>query len=222
MENILNTLRERVEIGKVNTDSPFPPDLKGEKGADELTKEALDAGISPKEILDEALIKAMGNVGLKFSEGKIFVPEMLMSAQAMKAAMKHLKPFFESGEVESKGTFVIATIFGDLHDIGKNLVAMVVEGSGWNVVDLGVDVSTEKLLASIEENPGCYLGLSALLTTTMVNIGSAVKEIKAKHPNQKILVGGAPLTKEYCEEIGADFYSADPQGAVDYLAREMA
>ncbi len=215
--SILKQLQEAVENGKVNQSSPYPPKMAGQKGADELTKEALEKGIEPRVLLDEALIRAMGIVGQKFSEGKVFVPEMLMAARAMEASMKNLEPFFESGEIESRGTFVIATIFGDLHDIGKNLVAMVVGGSGWDVIDLGVNVSTEKIMEVIEKNPGCFLGLSALLTTTMVNVETAVKEIKHKHPHQKILVGGAPFSMDYCQKIGADFYSPDPQGAVNYL-----
>lgn len=217
MDKILSKLEEAVEFGKINQASPYPPQLKDQPGADELCQEALAAKVSPREILDNALIKAMGSVGEKFSEGKIFVPEMLMAAKAMEAAMKNLKPYFDSGEIESKGVFVMATIYGDLHDIGKNLVCMVVEGSGFDVVDLGVDVKTDKILETIEKYPGCYLGLSALLTTTMVNVAAAVKEIKEKHPDQKILVGGAPFSESYCEEIGADFYSPDPQGAVEFL-----
>ena len=217
MDILLEKLQEAVENGKINQNSPYPPKMVGQKGADELTKEALEKGIQPRVLLDIALIKAMGIVGQKFSDGKIFVPEMLMAAKAMEASMQNLKPFFDSGEIETKGTFVIATIFGDLHDIGKNLVSMVVGGSGWDVIDLGVNVGTEKLIDVIEENPGCFLGLSALLTTTMVNVESAVKEIKQKYPEQQILVGGAPFSKDYCEKIGADFYSPDPQGAVNYL-----
>ena len=217
MREILSKLEEAVEFGKINQTSPYPPQMRDQPGAEELCKQALGEGVSPREILDDALIKAMGSVGEKFSQGKVFVPEMLMAAKAMEAAMKNLKPFFDSGELDSKGVFVMATIYGDLHDIGKNLVCMVVEGSGYEVIDLGVDVKTDRIIDTIEKYPGCYLGLSALLTTTMVNVAAAVKEIKEKHPEQKILVGGAPFSQSYCEEIGADFYSPDPQGAVEYL-----
>lgn len=122
---------ECIEFGKINLASPYPPQWKGQPSADELTKEALEAGISPEEILNKALVSAMAKVGQKFSENKIFVPQMLLSAKAMSASMVHLKPFFASGAVKRKGTFVIGTVFGDLHDIGKNLVAMMVEGAGW-------------------------------------------------------------------------------------------
>jgi methanogenic corrinoid protein MtbC1 len=135
----------------------------------------------------------------------------------MNAAMVHLKPFFQSGEVKRKGKFVIGTVAGDLHDIGKNLVSMMIEGAGWEVIDLGVDVSTEKLMETIQSNPGCVVGLSALLTTTMNNMADTVRKIKETLPKQVILVGGAPLTDDFRQEIGADYYSPDPQGAVEYL-----
>jgi methanogenic corrinoid protein MtbC1 len=150
------------------------------------------------------------------------VPDVLMAAKAMSAGMAHLKPFFQSGEVKRRGVFVIGTVAGDRHDIGKNLVSMIVEGGGWEVVDLGVDVSPDKFVAAVDEHPGCALGMSALLTTTMANVERAVKEVKAKHPSTKILVGGAPLTQEFCNKIGADYYSPDPQGAVSFLNKLAA
>jgi methanogenic corrinoid protein MtbC1 len=135
----------------------------------------------------------------------------------MNSAMKHLKPFFQSGETKRKGKFIIGTVAGDLHDIGKNLVAMMIEGGGWEVIDLGVDVSSEKFLKAVEENPEAVIGLSALLTTTMENMKKTVSVIREKYSGSKILVGGAPVTMDYCQKIGADFYSPDPQGAVNYL-----
>jgi|ERR1035437_309471 5-methyltetrahydrofolate--homocysteine methyltransferase len=217
MKDMLEKLREAVELGKVDKKSPYPPQLKDQEGADELTKQAMDNGIKPDEILENALIPAMANVGNKFSRKEIYVPQMLMSAKAMNSAMKHLKPFFLSGETKRKGKFIIGTVAGDLHDIGKNLVSMMVEGGGWEVIDLGVDVGIEKFLITIDENPGAIVGLSALLTTTMENMKKTVTALKEKHPDSKILIGGAPVTKEYCDKIGADFYSPDPQGAVNYL-----
>jgi methanogenic corrinoid protein MtbC1 len=163
------------------------------------------------------LIPAMSNVGNKFSRREIYVPQMLMSAKAMGGAMIHLKPFFKSGETKRKGTFIIGTVTGDLHDIGKNLVSMMVEGCGWEVIDLGVDVGSEKFIKAIEEKPDAVIGLSALLTTTMENMRMIVGDIKAKYTSAKILVGGAPVTQDYCNKIGADFYAPDPQGAVNYL-----
>jgi len=217
MTELLEKLKVAVESGKVDKKSPYPPQLKDQDGAYELAKNALDQGCKPGEILEMALIPAMANVGNRFSRKEIYVPQMLMSAKAMGGAMIHLKPFFQSGETKRKGTFIIGTVNGDLHDIGKNLVAMMVEGGGWEVIDLGVDVGPEKFIKAIEEKPDAVIGLSALLTTTMENMKKIVAEIKAKYKGSKILIGGAPVTLEYCNKIGADFYSPDPQGAVNYL-----
>jgi methanogenic corrinoid protein MtbC1 len=217
MNEILKELAYCVESGKVDKASPYPPAMKGKDGADELAKRALEDGIKPDELLENALIPAMASVGDRFSKKEIYVPQMLMSAKAMNSAMKHLKPFFQSGETKRKGKFIVGTVAGDLHDIGKNLVAMMIEGGGWEVIDLGVDVGTEKFMKAIEENPGSVVGLSALLTTTMENMKKTVSALKEKHSDLKILVGGAPVTQEYCDKIGADFFSPDPQGAVNYL-----
>ena len=217
MNGLLDKLHEVVELGKADQKSPFPPHLKGQDGAFELTLQALESGISAKDILEKALIPAMDIVGKKFSENKIFVPQMLMSARAMGAAMLQLKPYFASGEIKTKGTFIIGTVKGDLHDIGKNLVAMMVEGSGWTVIDLGVDVPSERYIQALKENPDAVVALSALLTTTMVNMGEIVSSIKAELPDTKIFIGGAPVNTEFCTKIGANFYAPDPQGVVEYL-----
>jgi methanogenic corrinoid protein MtbC1 len=217
MIEILKQLSHCVEFGKIDRMSPYPPDMKGQDGADELAKLALDNGAKPDEILENSLIPAMAVVGEKFSRKEIYVPQMLMAAKAMSGAMKHLKPYFQSGETRRKGKFIIGTVSGDLHDIGKNLVAMMIEGGGWEVIDLGVDVNTDKFLKAIDDNPGAVVGLSALLTTTMENMKKTVASIREKYSGLQILVGGAPVTKEYCEKIGADYYSPDPQGAVNYL-----
>lgn len=217
MSNLLEQISYSVEFGKINKISPFPPDMKDKDGADELTKAAIDTGIEAKSILEQALVPAMERVGTKFSENKIYIPQMLMSAKAMNAAMEHLKPFFQSGEVERKGTFLIGTVAGDLHDIGKNLAAMMVEGSGWEIIDLGTDVKSSQFLEKAKEYPGCAVGLSALLTTTMVNMEGIVKELKEFDPNIKVVIGGAPITEDFKNQINADFYAPDPQRAVNYL-----
>jgi 5-methyltetrahydrofolate--homocysteine methyltransferase len=142
---------------------------------------------------------------------------MLIAAKAMTAAMKHLKPFVTSGEIKRKGIFIIGTVAGDLHDIGKNIVSMTIEGAGWEVIDLGVDVKAEKFLDTIQKYPESVVGLSALLTTTMANMEIIVKEIKNKFPEKVILVGGAPLSDDFCKKIGANFYSPNPHGAVEFL-----
>jgi len=217
MSEILQKIAHCIEFGKINKVSPYPPDMKGQDGADEYTKAALEQGISANDILQEGLVPGMEKVGIKFRENKIFVPQVLMSAKAMSTAMVHLKPFFQSGEVVRKGKFVIGTVAGDLHDIGKNLVSMMVEGSGWEVIDLGVDVTVDRFLQAVGENPKCIVGLSAMLTTTMVNMGAIVNAIKEKYPERKVIIGGAPLNDDFRDEIGADFYSPDPQGAIEYM-----
>jgi methanogenic corrinoid protein MtbC1 len=219
MKEILDKIALCVESGKINRTSPYPPNMKDQDGADELAKRALDEGVKPDEILENALIPAMARIGDKFSRKEIYVPQMLMGAKAMNSAMVHLKPYFQSGETKRKGKVIIGTVSGDLHDIGKNLVAMMIEGGGWEVIDLGVDVGAEKFLKALDENPGAIVGLSALLTTTMENMKKIVSAIKEKYSGSKILVGGAPVTMDYCMKIGADFYAPDPQGAVNYLKK---
>jgi methanogenic corrinoid protein MtbC1 len=220
MDERVEKLAICVERGKVNQAASYPPDLKDQKGADELAKEALDQGFGPTELLNGCMI-GMQNIGDKFGRNEAFVPELLMAAKAMNAVMEHLKPYFKSGDVQRKGTFVIGTVTGDLHDIGKKLVSMVVEGNGWEVVDLGVDVSTEKFLQAIDDHPGCTVGLSALLTTTMVNMENTVKRIKEKSSETVVLVGGAPLSQAFADKIGADGYAPNPQEGVHLLNQLM-
>ena len=222
MSDIIEKIASTVEFGKIDKNSPYPPNMRGQDGAYELTKQALDEGFGPQDILNNGMVIGMDRVGKKFSENKVFVPQMLMSAKAMSRAMEHIKPFFQSGEVQRKGVFVLGTIAGDLHDIGKNLVGMMVEGSGWEVIDLGVDVSPAKFVEAIEAHPGCAVGISALLTTTMVNMESTVTEIRKVAKDTKILVGGAPVSDDFCQRIGADNYAPDPQGAVEYLNSQVA
>ncbi len=217
MNEILEQIAICVESGKINNASPFPPQMKGQDGADELTKQALDSGITAGEILQGGLMIGMEKVGVKFRENKVFVPQVLMSAKAMSAAMEHLKPFFASGEAERKGIFIIGTVEGDLHDIGKNLVAMMVEGNGYEVIDLGTDVKAEKFIEEAEKHPGSVIGLSALLTTTMNNMEKIVKAIKDNDASRKVCIGGAPVNDEFCQRIGADSYNPDPQGVVEFL-----
>ncbi len=222
MNELLEQIAQCVELGKINKISPFPPSMKGQDGADELTKKAIESGCSPTDILNKGLVLGMERVGVKFAENKVFVPQMLISAKAMGAAMAHLKPYFKSGEVKRRGVFVVGTVAGDLHDIGKNLVAMMIEGGGWEVIDLGVDVKAEKFIETIKARPGCFVGLSALLTTTMVNMEQIVKNIKEQIPSTKIVIGGAPVNDDFRIKIGADFYSSNPQGAIEYLNKLTA
>jgi methanogenic corrinoid protein MtbC1 len=222
MSEIIDQIAHCIEFGKINTSSPYPPDMRGQEGADELTKKALAQGLEPGKILNEGMVAGMERVGKKFSENKVFVPQMLMSAKAMSTAMQHIKPYFLSGSVKRKGTIIIGTVAGDLHDIGKNLVGMMFEGAGWEVIDLGVDVNAEKFVAALKEKPGSSVGLSALLTTTMVHMENIVQEIRKMARDTRILIGGAPVNMEFCKKIGADYYSPDPQGAVSYLNQQVA
>lgn len=221
MTELLQKLSECVEFGKINKAAPFPPQMKGLDGADEITRQLIDNGTDPQRILTEGLMPGMERVGIKFRENKVFVPQVLMSAKAMNTGMVQLKPFFLSGAARQKGTFIIGTVEGDLHDIGKNLVSMMVEGNGWKVVDLGVDVKADRFVAALLENPDAFVGLSALLTTTMASMEKITKAIKETVPTAKVAVGGAPVTQDFCNRIGADAYSRDPQGLVEYLNAQV-
>jgi len=217
MSNLIIKISECVENGKVNLSSPYPPQMKGQAGADELTRQALDEGVAPSDILNLALVPAMSRVGQKYTENKIFVPQMLLSAKAMSASMSHLKPFFQSGEVQRKGVFIMGTVMGDLHDIGKNLCCMMVEGAGWEVIDLGVDVKPDQFVAALDAHPTAIIGLSALLTTTMVNMGTIISAIRQKYPDTKVAVGGAPVNNDFAMSIGANGYGKDPQELIMWL-----
>ena len=221
MDDLVERLGISIERGKINKTSPYPKDMMGQEGADELTQQAIQSNVGPDIILN-ACNEGMKKIGEKFGRGEAFVPELLMSAKAMNAVMVHLKPFFQRGDIKPKGKFIIGTVAGDLHDIGKNLVSMVVEGNGWDVIDLGVDVKPSKFIDKIKEHPESRIGLSALLTTTMGNMASTVKAIKEQFPNTVILVGGAPLSHEAAVQMGADGYSPDPQGTVELLNRNLA
>lgn len=200
--------------------------LNVEKGKTKLiegvVQEALAEDNAPADIL-QAMIHAMGNVGDKFSSGEIFVPEMLIAAKAMSKGVDILKPHLAGGSTASLGTCVIGTVKGDLHDIGKNLVAMMVESAGFNVIDLGVDVPVEKFISTIKKTEGVNLvACSGLLTTTMPAMQETVAAIKESGVSGvKVLVGGAPVTQEFATEIGADGYAADAGGAV-IKAKELA
>ncbi len=220
MQDVVEQLASCIAKGKISRSAWFPPDMKDQDGAEEITVEALKNGVKPDVILKGCML-GMDRVGKEFSENKAFVAHLIISGEAMNAVMKQIKPLLESEPVKQKGTFVIGTVAGDLHDIGKNLVSMMIRGGGFEVVDLGMDVPTNKFLDAIEQHPGCFVGLSALLTTTIPNMESSVKEIKENHPDTKVLIGGAPITREFSTRIGADFYSPNPHEAVEYLNKNV-
>lgn len=221
MPDIAEQIAVVVSKGKISKSAWYPPELKDQDGADEIAADALKNGVQPIVLL-EGCMMGMERIGKEFGEGKAFVTNLIVSAEAMKAVMKHIKPFLESGEVQRKGKFVIGTVAGDLHDIGKNLVSMIITGGGFEVIDLGVDVPTNKFLDAIAQHPGCFVGLSALLTTTKGNMEKSVQAIKKAHPETKVLIGGAPITHDFCVHIGADFYSPNPQDAVAYLNKSAS
>jgi 5-methyltetrahydrofolate--homocysteine methyltransferase len=188
----------------------------------ELTRRALEEGFSPEEILNKGLIAGMERVGKDFRDGILFVPEVLIAAHAMKAGMQILRPLLTESAISGLGTFVIGTVKGDLHDIGKNLVAMMMEGAGFKVVDLGVDTPPEKFVEAVKSHNPKILGMSALLTTTMVEMRRVIETLKEAglRDRVRILVGGAPVTQEYADEIGADGYAPNASLAVE-KAKEL-
>ncbi len=209
MADHLSGIKEAVVAGK-------------HKDIETLVKKALDDGIAPGRIIDEALIPAMDVVGKEFSLGNVFVPEMLVSAVTMKKGLDVVKPLLTADQSEPRGTIIMTTVKGDLHDIGKNLVTMMLEGAGFKVVDLGVDLSVEKLIEEVKTIKPQVLGLSALLTTTMPEMTRVIEELEAQglRKSVKVMVGGAPVDKAFAQKIGADGYGANAAEAVD-LARRL-
>ena len=208
----INEVAELVEKGKAKLVGP-------------AVQEAIDEGDDPVAILNDGMISAMSVVGEKFKNGEIFVPEMLVAARAMKKGVEVLKPHLASGSTGALGKVIIATVSGDLHDIGKNLVAMMIESAGFEVIDLGVDVPIEKFVEAVRENPDVkVVGVSALLTTTMPAMKDTVEALNKEdfRKDIKIMVGGAPITQEFADEIGADAYTADAATAAQVAKQLVA
>ena len=188
----------------------------------ELVQQAVDAGISPKAILEEGLLAGMDVIGEKFKNNEVFVPEVLVAARAMNDGVEVLKPLLMDAGVETKGVVVIGTVQGDLHDIGKNLVKLMMEGKGLEVIDLGVDVAPEAFVAAAKEHHADIISCSALLTTTMGEMKNVVDQVKADpelNGKVKVMVGGAPVTEAFCQKIGADCYTSDAASAADAALR---
>ena len=188
----------------------------------ELTDLALNAGVDPEEVIQQGFIPAMEVVGDKFAAGKIYVPEMLLAARAMKAALDKVKPLLVGKEIKTLGKAVIGTVQGDMHDIGKNLVAMMLEGSGFEVIDLGVDALPDEFIDAVRDHQPDLIGLSALLTTTMNSMEETIQKLVAAglRAGVKVLVGGAPVSRQFADEIGADGYAANAGEAVK-LAKKL-
>jgi len=190
--------------------------IKGDQNAAvEITKSALEEGTAAKSVLDDGLIAGMDVVGSRFKNNEIYIPEVLIAARAMKMAMKILEPELVKAGVEPIGRFLIGTVQGDLHDIGKNLVAMMLKGAGFEVIDLGVDVPAEKFVEQAKAAGVQLVGMSTLLTTTMPGMEKTLKALRDAGVSAKIMIGGAPVTQGYADKIGANGYAADAASAVD-------
>ena len=207
--SVLEQMAENLMKGKAN-------DVK------ELVQQALDSGEEPGKILNEGLLAGMSVIGERFKKNEVYVPEVLIAARAMKAGMTILQPKLAAAGVKPVGTAVIGTVKGDLHDIGKNLVAMMLEGAGFKVVDLGIDVPPEKFVEGAKESGAGVMGVSALLTTTMTNMKAVVEAVQGSDMagSCKVMIGGAPVTQAFCDEIGADGYAPDAASAAD-LAKSL-
>ena len=183
-----------------------------------LVEEALDEGIEANVILNDALLAGMAIIGDKFKREEIFVPEVLVAARAMNKGVEVLKPYLQDSSNISKGTAVLGTVKGDLHDIGKNLVRIMMEGKGIDVIDLGTDISAETFIDEAKKNHADIICCSALLTTTMPEMKRVVDLVKAENLDVKVMIGGAPVNQEFCDEIGADYYTDDAASAADVAA----
>jgi 5-methyltetrahydrofolate--homocysteine methyltransferase len=189
----------------------------------QLVSDAVAGGVAPQTILNEGLIVGMNEVGRRFKANEFYVPEVLLAARAMHSAMSVLKPLLAAAKVQPRGIVVLGTVKGDLHDIGKNLVGMMLEGSGFQVVDAGVDVAPDKFVAAVKENKPHVVAMSALLTTTMTNMKTTIQALNEAGVRKtvKVMVGGAPLTQRYADEIGADGYAPDAASAAELAAALM-
>jgi len=221
MDEILLQLAELIERGKIDKNSPHPPDLAGQDGVSEITQAAIAQELDPQTILNKGLMPGMHRIGEKFSRGEVFITDMLIAARAMNAALEHLQPFFLSGAIQPKGTIVLGTVRGDLHDIGKNLVKMIMEGDGWKVVDLGTDVREDQFVEAVNQADDAIVGLSALLTTTMLHMKTVVESLRKNNPDTKIFIGGAPVSQAFNDEIGANGYFSNPHRLVRSMRRVL-
>jgi 5-methyltetrahydrofolate--homocysteine methyltransferase len=219
-DDIIAKLKENVIQGrKTQEDEGIDEELTGTPGVLELTNLALEKKISPEDIITKALTAGMTVVGEKYASKEYFIPDMLASAEAVGEAMEILKPILEAAKVETKGKFAIATVKGDIHDIGKNIVAILLRGAGYEVYDLGNNVDTEKIIDFVKEKSPDYLGLSALLTTTMTEMGVVIEALEDSglRDEVKVLIGGAAVSDDYAQEIGADAYCLDGFHAIRVL-----
>ena len=223
-QELLKTLAFNVVQGRVEAEDEGFDGLEGQPAVTELVEQAIEQGIDPKEIVLEALTKSMEEVGEKFERDVYLIPDMLASAECVGVAMDILSPHLMKAGVKSKGTFVIATVAGDLHDIGKNIVAIMLKGAGYQIIDLGTDVSADRIIGAVKKNEAPFIGLSALLTTTMRVMAEVVRKLEQEglRDKVKVLIGGAPTSAAFAQEIGADAYCRDAFDAIDILKTTAA
>ena len=217
-QDLLQRIALCIELGKDCRETSYPEQLRGEDGVDELVRRALASGIHPNDVLSEGLMPGMDRIGALFGERKAYVPQLLLSARAMTKGMEHLKPYFQSGEAVRKGKLVLGVVEGDLHDIGKNLVRMMVEGACWEVIDIGIDQPTASFVEAVEQNPGCAVGVGALLTSTMPQMENTVEALKTRSHATLVVIGGAPVSEQYADSIGADLFLRTAPAAREYFA----
>ncbi len=220
MDDILEKIKMNVISGRIDKeDEGFEGDMAGKPGVIELVNQAVEKKINPADILVKAINPGMDEVGRKYESGEYLIPDMLAAAECVGEAMKILEPLLLDKDIESRGKFIIATVEGDLHDIGKNIVATMLKGSGFEVHDLGTGISAEKIVEAVKRDKPEYLGLSALLTTTMGHMQEVIEllEKEGLKGRVKVLVGGAPVSEEFAKKIGADFYCEDAFDAIDKL-----
>lgn len=212
--NLLESIKDNVVQGHIDAISKFPKGMEGQPGVRELTQQAIDEGLAVEDILTQGLIPAMSIVGERYEKNEIFVPEMLFSAKAMKSGLELIRPLLLEGTELILGKVIIGTVQGDLHDIGKNLVCMMLEGAGFEIEDLGINVPPQKFLEAAKNNPDALIGMSALLTVTMKNMKGVIDLLRRNGLNNKIFIGGAPVTPGFAEEIGAEGYAKNANQAV--------
>jgi 5-methyltetrahydrofolate--homocysteine methyltransferase len=219
-DNIIELIKENVIQGRVTReDEGIEEGMVGQPGVTELIQEALSSGLDVSDIIKDGLTASMEVVGQKFENGEYYIPDMLASAEAVGAAMEILKPHLLTSGIKPKGKILVATVKGDMHDIGKNIVSILLRGAGYMVKDLGHDVETEDIVKAVREEKPDFLGLSALLTSTMVTMEDTINALKENglRDGVKIIVGGAPVSQDYAESIGADGYGADGFHAVTVI-----
>lgn len=207
--SLIEEIKDNVVVGRLDGNSPYPPDRVGTPGVKDLVQKAIDEGVPVGDILRQGLIAGMEQIGNKFSAGECFVPEMLISARAMKGGLQLLEPHLVGQNVEKLGTIIMGTVQGDMHDIGKNLVSMMLEGGGFKVIDVGIDTAPEKFIEAARENPKAIIGMSALLTTTMTNMKTTIESLRAAGCENQVIIGGAAVSQSFANEIGASGFSTD-------------